>query len=260
MNKYLSLLKYELRTIAREPINLYLCLFPVILLILSSFVFPLIFTAIDPLQETMLKVMMLLLLVILLSFGVLGAMATFLLLEQKDENTIHSIAVTPVGASGYLKFKMTYIYVLSVLGNMIILMGTKLLAGDKYTIMGISLFGRLCFVDVVLFSLVNGLLVPALGLLQSAFARNKVEGFAFIKGTGMLALVPVLMVLDTFQGSLQYLLGIFPNFWVIRGMLVNDAHRIWANLGYPAYLLIGALYNGLLLVLSYRFFLKKVQY
>ena len=57
-------------TIAREPINPYLCLFPVILLILSSFVFPLIFTAIDPLQETMLKVMMLLLLVILLSFGV----------------------------------------------------------------------------------------------------------------------------------------------------------------------------------------------
>jgi len=263
MNKYLSLLKYELRTIAREPINLYLCLFPVILLILSSFVFPLIFTAIDPLQETMLKVMMLFLLVILLSFGAffLGAMATFLLLEQKDENTIHSIAVTPVGASGYLKFKMTYIYVLSVLGNMIILMGTKLLAGDKYTIMGISLFGRLCFVDVVLFSLVNGLLVPALGLLQSAFARNKVEGFAFIKGTGMLALVPVLMVLDTFQGSLQYLLGIFPNFWVIRGMLVKLMPiEYGANLGYPAYLLIGALYNGLLLVLSYRFFLKKVQY
>ena len=136
MSKYLSLLRYESKTIVRDPMNLYMCLFPIVMLFLASFVFPLIFESADLLQETMLKAAMLLLLVVILAFGsfFLAAMATFLLLEQKDEHTLHTIAVTPVGAGGYLRFKMAYIYVMSVLGNTVILLGTKLLAGHRYTI------------------------------------------------------------------------------------------------------------------------------
>ncbi len=262
MSKYVSLLKYEARTIVREPINLYMCLFPIIVLILSSFVFPMVFESFDPTQGTMLKAVMLLLLVVILAFGsyFLAAMATFLLLEQKDENTLNTIAVTPVGASGYLKFKMTYVYLMSVVGNIVILLGTKLIAGDKYTILGRSLFDSLGLSDIIAFSVVNALLTPALGLLQSAFAKNKVEGFALIKGTGMLALVPALMILEAFQGRLQYVLGIFPNFWAIKGMLVKFMSvGLEANLSYPTYLLIGAAYNVVLTVVAYRFFLKKAQ-
>jgi hypothetical protein len=263
MGKYLSLLKYEARTIIREPINLYMCLFPIIVLVLSSFVFPMIFESFDPMQGTMLKAVMLLLIVVILAFGsyFLAAMATFLLLEQKDEHTLNTIAVTPVGASGYLKFKMTYIYLMSVVGNVVILLGTKLIAGDKYTILGTSLFDNLALSHIISFSVVNGLLTPALGLLQSALARNKVEGFALIKGTGMLALVPALMILEAFQGSLQYLLGIFPNFWAIKGMLIKLMPvELGASLSYPAYLLIGGVYNVVLTVVAYRVFLKKAQY
>ena len=101
------------------------------MLFLSAYVFPMTFTSVDMLRGTMLKLAMLLLLVAILAFGsfFLAALATFLLLEQKDEHTLHTIAVTPVGAAGYLKFKMTYIYVMSVVGN-IVLLGTKLLVGQ----------------------------------------------------------------------------------------------------------------------------------
>ena len=79
MSKYLSLLKYEAKTIIRDPINLYMCLFPVIMLFLSIYIFPMIFETIDPMQGTMLKITMLLLLVVILAFGsfFLAAMATF---------------------------------------------------------------------------------------------------------------------------------------------------------------------------------------
>lgn len=263
MSKYLSLLKYEARTIIREPINLYMCLFPIIVLVLSSFVFPMIFESFDPMQEAMLKAVMLLLLIVILAFGsyFLAAMATFLLLEQKDEHTLNTIAVTPIGASGYLRFKMVYIYLMSVAGNIVILLGTKLIAGDKYTVLGMSLFDNIDLSHIISFSVVNALLTPALGLLQSAFAKNKVEGFALIKGTGMLALVPALMILEAFQGGLQYVLGIFPNFWAIKGILVEFmpvGHG--ANLSYPLYLLVGGVYNVALWIVAYRFFLKKAQY
>ncbi|HHT73446.1 MAG TPA: hypothetical protein GX008_07015 [Firmicutes bacterium] len=263
MSKYLSLLRYEGKTIARDPVNLYMCLFPLIMLFLSAYVFPMTFTSVDMLRGTMLKLAMLLLLVAILAFGsfFLAALATFLLLEQKDEHTLHTIAVTPVGAAGYLKFKMTYIYVMSVVGNIVVLLGTKLLAGDKYVVLGTPLFDNINIGHTVSFALVNGLFTLVLGLMQGAFAKNKVEGFAFIKGTGMLAMVPALMVLETFQGNLQYVLGVFPNFWSIKGM-VGQLMPIdsGANLSFTMYLLIGALYNGILLVAAYRFFLKKAQY
>lgn len=263
MSKYASLLKYEAKTIVRDPINLYMCLFPIIVLILSSFVFPIILESIDSLQSVALRMTMLLLLIIILAFGTffLAAMATFLLLDQKDEHTLHTIAVTPIGTSGYLKFKMAYIYMMSVAGIIVVLGGTKLIAGDKYIIGGISVFDNIGISHIISFAVVNGLFTPALGMLQSAFARNKVEGFAYMKGTGILALVPALMILEAFQGNLQYLLGIFPNFWAIRGILLKlmPAENS-ANLTYPLYLLIGGVYNLVILIAAYRLFLKKAQY
>lgn len=263
MKKYITLLKYEAKTILRDAMNLYMCLFPLIILILSVFVFPMIFESMDPAQGDALQVTMLILLIVILIFGnfFLAAMATFLLLDNKDENTLNTVAVTPVGTSGYIKFKMTYIYVMTVISTIVILLGTKILAGDQYAIGGISLFDRIGVLHIISFAVVAGIFAPALALFQAAFARNKIEGFAYIKGTGMLAMIPALLILETFQGGLQYLLGIFPNFWAVKGLMLellpvsNNA-----NLNYPSYLIIGAVYNILILILAYRHFLKKVQY
>lgn len=74
MNKYLPLLKYEANTIIRDPVNLYMLLFPVIILFLSSFLFPMLLEAIDPMQEARLKMTMLLVLVVILVFGTFSSL------------------------------------------------------------------------------------------------------------------------------------------------------------------------------------------
>ena len=262
MNKYLSLLKYEAKTIIRDPINLFMCIFPIVILLLSTVVFPMIFSSINAPAGT-LQVTTMLLLVFILAFGnfFIAAMATFLMLEHKDESTLNTIAVTPIGASGYIKFKMAYIYVMSVISTIIILLGTKLIASDKYAIGGLSLFDNIGIWHIISFAVVSALFVPALALMQSAFAKNKVEGFAYIKGTGMIALVPALLVLEAFQGGFQYLLGIFPNFWAIKGIMLELVPiSNSANLSFLAYLIIGAAYNILILIAAYKFFLKKAKY
>ena len=263
MLKYMSLFKYEMKTIVRDPINLYMVVFPFIILLLSSYVFPLIFRSMDQSEVATIKMTMLLILVVILAFGsfVLAAMASFLLLEHKDECTLNTIAVTPIGASGYLKFKMTYVYIMSVISTIIILGGTKLIAGDAYSIGGVSLFDNIKTQHIISFALVSGIFAPALALFQGAFAKNKVEGFAFIKGTGILILIPALMFLDAFQGGLQFILGIFPNFWVLKGIMLQlFPIENTANLSYPVYLIIGAVYNVLILLAFYRLFLRKTQY
>lgn len=214
-------------------------------------------------DEEMLMFVMLLLLIMILTFGsyFIAGMATFLLLDHKDECTLNTIAVTPVGAAGYLRFKMIYIYLISFITTMLVLLGVKYIAGGQYAISGKSLFDNVTIVEIVVFSAVASLFVPALALFQSAFAKNKVEGFAYTKGTGMVMFIPVLMVLDAMQGGLQYLLGIFPNFWAVKGMLnafSPVSHS--ADLSFPLYMAIGAAFNLLIIGVMCRMFIKKVQY
>ena len=263
MRKYLFLLKYESRTILRDPINLFMTVFPLLMLGLSSFVFPQALQSMGLLQALTMKTALLIAIVMLLTMGsfFVGGMATFLLLDHKDEHTLHTIAATPIGLSGYLKFKLTYIYLLTVLSCLIVLLGTKWLAGAAYKIGNAGLFDKLGFWHVITFSLSSSLFAPALALTQAAFAKNKVEGFAWIKGAGIIALVPVLLLLPAFSGGLQYALGVFPNFWAAKGILqVLYPLDSPANASYGVYLAAGTAYNLLILHASFRFFLKKQQY
>ena len=263
MRKYLYLFKYELRTILRDPLSLYMCSFPVILLILATAVFPFVFKSMDAANEAALRVTMLIVLLIVLTLGsfFLSFLTALLLVENKDENTLATIAVTPVGTSGYIRFKMVYIYIMSILSTMLVLFGTKYIAGGEYAIRGVSLFDNLSAVEIISFSLVNRLFVSVLALFQSSFAKNKVEGFAFIKATGIVALVPILLVLDSFRDGLQYVLGVLPNFWAVKGILLKlFPIESSANMSFPLYLAVGAGYNLLLLFVMYRTFLRKAEY
>lgn len=262
MNKYLALLKYEMKMILRDPMNIFMCCFPLIVLALAAFVFPSIFDSMAADQQG-LAVVMLLLMIVILTFGgyFIAAMGTFLMLDHKDECTLNTIAVTPVGAAGYIRFKMSYIYLISLISMLVVLFGVKYIAGDKYTVFGMSLFDNVGALEIVAFSFVSSLFVPVLALFQSAFAKNKVEGFAFIKGTGIVLFIPALMLLDVMQGGIQYVLGIFPNFWAVKGMLTEFLPMgNSADLSFPVYLAIGAAYNIAIIAFTYRMFLKKTQY
>ncbi|NLO10052.1 MAG: hypothetical protein GX129_09340 [Clostridiales bacterium] len=260
MGRYLFLLRFEAKNIFRDSINIYMCVFPLVILMLASFVFPRI---LDRMEGIGLEITMMIMLIIILIFGsfFLAAMATFLLLDNKDDNTLNTVAVTPIGTSGYIIFKMTYIYIMTVISTIIILWGTKLIAGDRYSIGGVSLFDRLNLFQIIVFAFAAGLFTPAMALFQSAMAKNKIEGFALIKGSGMIAMVPALMIMNTFEGGMQYVLGIFPNFWAVKGLMMElIPNNNSANLSFFVYIFIGAVYNILILVVTYRLFLKKVKY
>jgi len=262
MNAYFQLFKYEIKTIYRDIFQLYLLLFPFIILIMGIFVIPLGIDALSDNQDAV-KYATLIIIIILISFGtfLIGAMGSFLLLEHKDEKTINTISVTPLGISGYLKFKIIYIYFFALISILIVLGGIKYFASDRYIVNGISLFDQISYWHVITYSLVAALFAPALSLFQATFAKNKVEGFAIMKLSSMAALAPIIMVLNTFRDGLQYLLGIFPNFWSIKAIL-NELYPIQsnANLPYYGYLGFGVISSLLILIICYSMFKKKVEY
>ncbi|HOI46154.1 MAG TPA: hypothetical protein PLR26_00320 [Bacilli bacterium] len=265
MKKYLKLLQYELKTIIKDPMNRFMMIYPFMMLFIIGYVLPQIVQKTTSGMETTGAIYTLLIgFVMSLAIGgyVMGAMLGFSLLENKDEKTILSIAVTPITVEGYATFKIIYTYVFSIISNLIIVGGTKLLASNQYVVnLGagpVSLFDNLSYFQILLFALVNSLLVPTIALIFGAFAKNKVEGFAFVKGGGLIVMTPLLAIIPALADAKQYILGILPNFWAIKGMLnlaLNSTHA--SNLNFYLYLLIGSIYSVLISILSLKVFIKK---
>ena len=241
--------------------NLILFVYPLLMLAMSVYLFPFIFDSPD-LQNQSLQITMIILIIALVSFGyiIASALLGFSLLDNKDEDTMQTIAVTPISKSGYVNFKLVYTYVLAVVSTMIILGGTKLFASGEYVIETVRIFDNISYFQILVFSLSTSLLVPALGLLIVGLAKNKVEGFAYMKASGFLILVPMLVLLPAFTGVGQYLLSIFPNFWGVQGVLVlmfPEMFASTANMSFYLYMACGAVICIVYSILSYKFYMKR---
>ncbi len=258
MMKYVRLLRFEMKVALRDPITLLLLFFPALLLGLSCYVLPRALRGMPGMEGFILPV---LLMVAQMGGVMAGAMGAFLLFDHKDEHTLHTVASTPMGLPGYLAFKAGYMFLVCTLSVFAVLMGTKLLASDAYAVLGIPLMDRLTLTHIAGFSLVSSLGAPMLALFIGALAKNKVEGFAWVKGTGILAFIPLLALLPAFSGARQYFLGVFPNFWAAKGLavrLLNENNP--ANLGYWGYMGVGMLYGLPVIFAAFRLFLKRKEY
>jgi len=261
MKKYVEMLRYEFKNILRDKMTATLLVYPLLIILLGSYILPLILEEFGEGGSGQYTASI----VIVIVFGslapfVTGGLLAFSLLDHKDENTLITIRVTPLSLKGYLTFKATYAYILAVNASFWTIFGTKYLSGDRYTVMGVNVFEGFTFSNIILYALVAGLFAPVFGLIVSGIAKNKIEGFAYLKSTGIFAMLPALVVLNTMQGAKQYFLGIFPTFWPIKGLLM-DANLLThdANLTFTLYLIIGVLYMIGLILLAYKAFERKVQ-
>lgn len=260
----MRLLSYEMKTILRDPMNVFLFVYPLFMLALVGWLLPLGLHrgGLDN-SDLAYSLTMMITFVVVISIGgyVSGALLGFSLLENKDEKTIKSIAVTPVSITGYVVFKTLYSYIFSIIGNLILIIGIKWWANDAYSFaFGSYTFGfeNLSYGYIIAFSIVSSLLVPAIGTLIASIAKNKIEGFAFMKSGGILVMMPALVLISAFGDWKQYLLGIAPNFWPVKA-LINQAlnSNESSNLPFWAYLLVGAVFMLSLAVISIITFARK---
>jgi len=267
MKKYLRLIGYELKTIMRDPLNLFLLIYPAFMFVLIGWLLPLALTR-GGVSDTSFaySLTMLIAFVVIIAVGgfASGALLGFSLLENKDEKTINSIAVTPITITGYVIFKSLYTFGFAVLGTLFLVLSIKWWASDAYSFTyGTMQFGfdNLGYGEIIFFSLVSSLLVPAVGTLIASAAKNKIEGFAFMKSGGLIFMIPVLVLLNAFSDWKQYLLGITPNFWPVKALL-NAAMNISnpSDLPFWAYFLIGTIYMLSLAVFSIIAFARKQQH
>jgi fluoroquinolone transport system permease protein len=163
------------------------------------------------------------------------------LLEDKDENSLSAVAVTPFSIERYFFFRAaTY----GTIGALIMVVTHQIIG----VITTVSLW-QLLLVALVLIP--NAALSA---LLLSILAKNQVEGFAVMKGSGMLFVGPALSFFVPQHWDLLF--GIVPFYWPIKAYYVAYAQG-------PAWLffvclVVGLVYQIGVIALMYKRFKRVV--
>lgn len=177
-----------------------------------------------------------------------GAMAGFSLLDDRDDQVLLSIQISPVPVRLYLWMKIGLLYLMAALANGFVIwfMGATDMGGG----------------EILLVSLLAALQVPVTAFLVNAFAQNKVEGFVAMKGSGFILMLPAAAFF--FLDAKEWLFAVAPGHWAAKAVQHAmlrpqlEAGLIEMNLSFLGYVGIGMLYNLLLIAVTYRVFQRKI--
>jgi fluoroquinolone transport system permease protein len=197
-----ALLRTDLRKLARDPVLLVGALLPVVLAVVLRVGVPALEQALaesagfdlGPHRTTIVAGAM------VISVMMSGWIVGFMLLEERTQQMLPALGVTPLTRRGFLLWRLT-------LPIGIALLGGSLLVG----------LGRTGMADPVRALAAVALLAawaPGFALMLVAFADNEVEGLALAKFGGLVSMLPlVTLYLD---GPWVWAAGVLPPFWAVQ--------------------------------------------
>ena len=193
------------KNILRDPLLLFALLLPIGLTILFRFLIPFVASLLNEYIDLTDYYSLIQSVLMLMWPMMLGWLGGFLILDERDEGTLQSVAVTTGGKGLHLAARFSTIVVLGMILSLIFLPLSRLYAIP---------FGRLSLIVFV-----NTLLTLVYMLALPAFAENKVEGLVVAK-TFSLTMLPAFAVL--LPGAFRSFGMIFPTYFLTQAVLNSD--------------------------------------
>lgn len=176
----------------------------------------------------------------LVAAGMIGTVVGFLLLDQRDDQTLTALMVTPLSLGDYLRYRLSSLMLLSAVFGAVIMP----LAGLSET----------TAVQVVVSAMTAAPLAPIYALFLGTFAANKVQGFALAKAVGVV-LVPCI-VSYFLTGPWQSAFGVVPHYWALKVFWLFDEG---ATVSALVHAIIGLAWQAVLLMLLVQHFSRVVR-
>lgn len=231
-----TVIKAELRNMLRDKMYLFFAAYPVILGFAGYFL-------VDFIKEkdpTGPWANILAMFFIVITGYVFGALTAFTLLDDKDDNVLMSLKITPISVKYYVIIKLTASFIFGFIASLAIIYGTRFLVDANFGI-------------IVLIALIGAIQAPGVALIVNSFAENKVEGFVIMKLSGLILILPVLAFFIT--GWVQNLLGVAPGYWAAR---MIELELVPSEEGSAILTFImGVVYNLVFLWLLMKFYVKR---
>lgn len=205
-----GLLQSDVKNIARAPILLVSALVPVLFLApLVRFVYPWLADIISAKYDISLAAYsgLILAFMILLTPYLLGMVVGFMLVEERDENILAAIAVTPLSKEGFLLYRSSVPVVIAALAALAAVLLSGLPVPDPILV-----------ACAILLAAVEA---PILAAFLGATAENRVAALAMSKFAGIALVSPLLCLLDS---PWQYAAGWIPHYWIAKLLYAPPAH------------------------------------
>lgn len=240
MKKLISLLAGDFRNLRRDSITLILVIAPVLLAAAIKFALPLITDIVMRelgfnLKEYYEFIIGILILVIPM---LLGMLAGFMILDEKDDNVLAYLSVTPLTRNFYITYRTALPVILSFFLSYFFLFFTNFVKVDYFYALPLILM--------------VSMEAPLAALFLGTFAGNKVEGLALSKALGIFLIAPAAGYFV--KSNWQYIAGIVPPYWVFKAFMsrMNSGAEYWL------YIIIGFLVHTAAVTLLLKRFKNRI--
>lgn len=212
MSAFTTLSRSDVINIRRDSLMQFLLFYPIILGVLMRWLIPWITAGLlETFDLTPYHLLLASFFGLMIMPDLAGSLIGLLLLDERDEDTLTALLVTPLPITSYVLYRVIAPTLISLVGILVVvpLIGIEVLATGPLLIVAVS----------------ASLGAPIFTLLLAALANNKVEGVAIMKGMGVLLLAP--MIAWFVPEPWQWLLGIFPTFWSAKAYWLAMAGESW---------------------------------
>lgn len=191
----------DFKMIMRDPIMALLFLVPlligVIFKLLIYFILPILHEYINfalPLEPYLLSM------ILLMTPYMLGVVMGFMMLDDKDDNIIDLVMVTPFGRRAYLLNRILFISLFTFIYTLI-----------NYSILNLM---DLNFISLLFVSILLSVFAASIGLLFYKIASDKIIGLTYAK---ILNIVIIFVFTDFIKLEwFKYIASLFPTFWITK--------------------------------------------
>ena len=203
MKKAITLSINEFRNIYRDNFLLLIACLPAFIGLVFRFGVPIIAKILIPYFDLSDYYPFMMSMLIILTPAMFGWLTGFTLLDDRDEDILTYMSVTPIKKSGYVAFKIAGPVVFGFFWTFLILL-----------IAGLTPINILKLIPVAFMA---ALQAPIFALFVASFAKNKVEGLAIAKLGGLVFLAPFAAYF--IKSGWSYLAGIIWPFWITKAYL-----------------------------------------
>ena len=167
--------------------------------------------------------------------GMIGSVVGFLLLDQRDDQTLSALLVTPLSLGDYLRYRLSGLMLVSVVFGAVMVP----LAGLTPTTP----------LQAVVTAVTAAPLAPIYALFLGTMAANKVQGFALAKAVGIVMVPCIVSYFVT--GPWQKAFGLLPHYWPLKVFWLFNEGTTRAAL---VHALIGLAWQSVILMVLVRRF------
>jgi fluoroquinolone transport system permease protein len=196
-----ALLFTDLRKLARDPVLLVGALLPVVLAVVLRVGVPalelVLATAgfdLGPHATTIAAG------ALVISVMMAGWIVGFMLLEERTQQMLTALGVTPLTRRGFLLWRLSLPIAIALLGGLLLVgLGRTGITDPSRALAAVALLA---------------VWAPGFALMLVAFADNEVEGLALAKFGGLVSMLPLVTLYV--DGPWVWLAGVLPPFWAVQ--------------------------------------------